>query len=173
MELNKRIKFTLEVKNPEVIIDIIRKEFGLNPRPMYKIGDKIVEGKFIYEIEDIQFLDYYDDEITIVYHTVDRVYNQYEQCIDEDDVDHVATKTVQKCSDEELKAMKYIDEECNWISKDENGRVYGEKEVPIKLKEWGYWKSIDAKKLEGLKCKFPSIKWEDEEPTKIVRLENI
>ncbi|WP_101773469.1 hypothetical protein [Peptostreptococcus faecalis] len=145
---------------------------------MYKVRDKVVCGniKHGYKI-------YYINSITkdcldkIWYYVGDN------KMVGNSCIDHEATKTVQKCSDDELRIMKYIDKEYNWIAKNEReGRnealILFEKE-PAKTScgdscNCEEWESVGLEKELPLEDNsFESIQWYNSEPVKIVRLENI
>ena len=56
----------------------------------------------------------------------------------------------------------------NWIARDEDGELWAYEYIPYK--NWKSWfASGDIHKVEGDSILFGQIKWEDEEPTKIVR----
>ena len=56
----------------------------------------------------------------------------------------------------------------NWLARDENGKLWAYEYCPYR-DNWAWFASGDIHKVEGNSSLFGKIKWEDEEPTKIVR----
>lgn len=50
-----------------------------------------------------------------------------------------------------------------WIARDKDGKLFASSDIPNR--KINYWKSVSFNDLELDCTKFPSIKWEDNEPT--------